>query len=96
MYITQHNDGRAGEVGKRRGRGEREGDKEGVEVRRRKDEEREGTEGERKITFCKVRGRERKREREREREREVGRRGWRKAKEGGQRKTKGMIRKWKG
>ena len=69
MYITQHNDGRAGEVGKRRGREEREGDKEGVEVRRRKDEEREGTEGERKITFCKVRWKERKRERERERER---------------------------
>ena len=42
MYRTQHNDGTKGdrEVGKRRG--EREGAKEGVEVKRRKEEEREG------------------------------------------------------
>ena len=68
MYRTPHNDGREGdrEVGKR-WRGEREGDKEGVVVKRRK-EERERTEGERKITFCRVRGKERERERERERE----------------------------
>ena len=41
MYRTQHNDGREGdrEVGKR-WRGEREGDKEGVEVKGRKEEER--------------------------------------------------------
>ena len=47
MYKTQHNDGTEGdrEVGKRR-RGERKRDKEGVEVKRRKEEEREGTEGE--------------------------------------------------
>ena len=45
MYRTQHNDGRKGdrEVGKR-GRGDKEGDKEGVEVKRRKEEERERTE----------------------------------------------------
>ena len=57
MYRTQHNDGREGdsEVGKR-WRGEREGYQEGVKVKRRKEEEREGTEGERKITFCRVRG----------------------------------------
>ena len=63
MYRTHHNDGREGdrEVGKR-WRGEREGDKERVEVKRRKDE-REGTEGKRKITFCRVRGRVRERER---------------------------------
>ena len=72
MYRTQHNDGTEGdrEVGKR-WRGEREGDKEGVEVKRRKEEERQGTEGERKIIFCRVRGRERERgggERERRRE----------------------------
>ena len=74
MYRTPHNDGREGdrEVGKR-WRGEWEGDKEGVKVKRRKEEEREGTEGERKITFCRVRGewegeRERKGERERESE----------------------------
>ena len=48
MYRTQHNDGREGEVGKRR-RGESEGDKEVVEVKRMKEEERERTEGERKI-----------------------------------------------
>ena len=77
MYRTQHNDGREGdrEVGKR-WRGEREGYQEGLEVKRRKEEEREGTEGERKITFCGVRGkdgeREKWREREREREREGG------------------------
>ena len=41
MYRTQHNDGREGEVGKRR-RGEKKGDKEVVEVKRRKDEGREG------------------------------------------------------
>ena len=48
MYRTQHNDGKDGdrEVGKR-WRGEREEDKEGVEVKRRKEEERERTEGER-------------------------------------------------
>ena len=70
MYRTQQNDGREGdrEVGKR-WRGEREGDKEGVKVKRRKEEEREGTEGERKITFCRVRG-EREGEREKGRERE--------------------------
>ena len=70
MYRTQHNDEREGdrEVGNR-WRGEREGDKEGVEVKRRK-EEREGTEEERKITFCRVRGKEREREREKGRERE--------------------------
>ena len=56
MFRTQHNDGREGEVGKRK-RGEREGDKEGVEVKRKKEEERERTEGEIKITFCMVRGR---------------------------------------
>ena len=39
MYRTQHNNGTEGEVGKRRE--EREGDKEGVEVKRRKEEERE-------------------------------------------------------
>ena len=33
-------------------------------MKRRKEEEREGTEGERKITFCRVRGRERERGRE--------------------------------
>ena len=68
MYSTHHNDGREGdrEVGKR-WRGEREGDKEGVEVKRRKEEEREGTEGEKKITFCSVRGREEEIGRERER-----------------------------
>ena len=67
MYRTQHNDGREGdrEVGKR-WRGEREGDKEGLVVKRRK-EEREKTEGERKITFRRVRGKERERKRERER-----------------------------
>ena len=43
MYRTQHNDGREGdrEVGKR-WRGGREGNKEGVKVKRRKEEEREG------------------------------------------------------
>ena len=50
MYRTQHKDGREGEVGKRR-RGEREE----VEVKRMKEEEREGTDGERKITLCRVR-----------------------------------------
>ena len=57
------------EIGKR-GRGEKDGDQEGVEVKRRKEEEREGTEGKRLITFCRVRGgggRERGRE-----ERELG------------------------
>ena len=51
MYRTQHNDGSEGDrkVGKR-GRGEKEEDKEGVEVKRRKEEEKNGTEGERKIT----------------------------------------------
>ena len=44
MYRPQHNDGREGEVGKRR-RGVWEGDKEGIEVKRMKEEEREGTEG---------------------------------------------------
>ena len=46
MYRTQHNDGREGEVGMR---GEREGDKGGggVDVKRRKEEEKEITEGER-------------------------------------------------
>ena len=68
MYRTQHNDGREGEVGKRR-RGERVGDKEGVEVKRMKEEEREGTKGERKITFWRVRGKGREREEGRERER---------------------------
>ena len=58
MYRTQHNDGREREVGKRR----RE-EKEGVEVKRIKEEEREGTEEEGKITFWRVRGRERERER---------------------------------
>ena len=53
--------------GEGRRRGIREGDKEGVKVKRRKEEEREGTKGERKITFCRVRG-EREGERERERE----------------------------
>ena len=54
MYRTQHNDGTEGdrEVGKKR-RGEREG----VEVKRRKEVEREGTEGEEKITFYGVRER---------------------------------------
>ena len=55
---------------------EREGYQEGLEVKRRKEEEREGTEGERKITFCRVRGKEGERERERElvwRENEGGR-----------------------
>ena len=65
MLCIEHNtnDGREGdrEAGKR-WRGEREGDKEGVEVKRRKEGEREGTEGERKITFCRVRGKERERE----------------------------------
>ena len=65
MYRTQHNDGREREVGKRR----RE-EKEGVEVKRIKEEEREGTEEEGKITFWRVRGREREREEGRERERE--------------------------
>ena len=41
MYRTQHNDGREGEVGKRR-RGEREGDKEWVELKKRKEARREG------------------------------------------------------
>ena len=66
MYRTQHNNGREGdrEVGKR-WRGEIwGGDKKGVKVKRRKEEEREGTKGERKITFCRVRG-ERDRETER-------------------------------
>ena len=40
MYRTQHNNGGEGEVRKRM-RGEREGDKEGVEVKRMKEEERE-------------------------------------------------------
>ena len=66
MYRTQHNDGRGGdrEVGKR-WRGEREGDKEGVKVKRKKERRREGgTEGKRKVTFCRVRGRERERGKE--------------------------------
>ena len=43
MYRTQHNNGREGcrEVGKR-WRGEREEDKEGVKVKRRKEEEERG------------------------------------------------------
>ena len=50
MYRTQHNDGREGEGdGRGRRRWEREGNKEGVEVKRMKEEEREGSEGERKI-----------------------------------------------
>ena len=72
MYRTQHNDGGEGEAGKRR-RGEREGDKEGVEEKKRKEEERERTVGERKITFYRVRGREKKRVMASERGREVGR-----------------------
>ena len=45
MYRTQHNDGREGDREVRgRWRGEREGDKEGVKVKRRTEEEREGTE----------------------------------------------------
>ena len=74
MYRPQHNDGREGEVGKRRRR-ERVGDKEGVEVKRMKEEEREGTKVERKITFWSLRGngREREKERKGEREREGGR-----------------------
>ena len=70
MHRTQPNDGREGdrEVGKR-WRGEREEDKEVVKVKRRKEEEREGTKRERKITFCRVRG-EREGERERKGERE--------------------------
>ena len=81
MYRTQPNDGREGdrEVGKR-WRGEMEGDKKGVKVRRRKEEEREGTKGERKITFCMVRG---EREGERERERERGSEGASREKERG-------------
>ena len=87
MYRTQHNDGREGdrEV-RKRGSGEKEGDKERVEVIRRKEEEREGTEGERKIRHCKVIRRERERERgreggmERERGREVGRKKMEKSK----------------
>ena len=63
MYRTQHNDGREGEVGKRR-RGERVEDKEGVEVKRMKEEEREGTKRERKITFWRVKGKGRERGRE--------------------------------
>ena len=63
--------GERGRLGSRkemeRGEG---GDKKGVKVKRRKEEEREGTKGERKITFCRVRGREREREKGRERERE--------------------------
>ena len=45
MYRTQHYDGREKDrkVGKR-GRGEREEDKEGVEMKRRKEEESEVTE----------------------------------------------------
>ena len=58
--------------GEGRRRGIREGDKEGVKVKRRKEEEREGTKGERKITFCRVRGeREGERERKGERVREL-------------------------
>ena len=64
MLCIEHNDGREREVGKRR-REEREG----VEVKRMKEEEREGTEGERKIPFCRVRGRVKEREREEGRER---------------------------
>ena len=67
MYRPQHNDGREGEVGKRRSL-ERVGDKEGVEVKRMKEEEREGTKVERKITFWRVRGKGREREEGRERE----------------------------
>ena len=65
MYRTQHNDGTEGdrEVGKI-WRGEREWDKKGVMVKRRKEEEREKTEGERKITLCRAGGKEKKRERE--------------------------------
>ena len=54
------------EVGKRsRGEkaGEKAGDKERVEVKRRKEEKKERTEGERKITFCRVREKLRERER---------------------------------
>ena len=80
MYRTPHNDGREGdrEVGKRW-----RGDKEGVVVKRRK-EERERTEGEGKITFCRVRGKERERERERERGRKlVGRKRMEESEGGG-------------
>ena len=67
LIKTQHNNGREG-CRKEMERGEGE-DKKGVEVQRRKEEEREGTKGERKITFCRVRG-EREGEREKGRERE--------------------------
>ena len=81
MYETQHNDGTEGdrEVGKRR-RGERKGDKEGVEVKRRKEEEREGTEGEKKIRSLGERG---VRERERGRGRQLAGRKRMEESEGG-------------
>ena len=81
MYRTQHNDGREGEVWTIR-RWEREGNKEGVEVKRMK-EEREGTEGERKITFCRVSERKREEGRAKERERELVRRKRMEESEGG-------------
>ena len=82
MYRTQHNDGREGEVWTI-GRWEREGNKEGVEVKRMKEEEREGTEGERKITFCRVSERKREEGRAKERERELVRRKRMEESEGG-------------
>ena len=84
LLCIEHNVGREGDrkVGKR-WRREREGDKKVVEVKRRKEEEREGTEGERKITFCRAREREREIEKGREREIEREREGASREKERG-------------